>query len=117
MVCAPLANLSKVLLRNLLQLHLICSIHLKKVNHHHQVSPMVKIVQATCSNGELVLSEKLNPELEGKTVQIMIFELSESSETMDSREPKIKEFLAQVKNYSFKIPSDYKFDREEIYNK
>ena len=78
---------------------------------------MVKIVQATYTNGELVLSEKLNPELEGKTVQIMIFEPSESSETMDSRETKIKEFLTRVKNYSFKIPSGYKFNREEIYDR
>jgi hypothetical protein len=78
---------------------------------------MVKIVQATCTNGELVLSEKLNPELEGKTLQIMIFEHSESHETMNSRETKIKEFLAQVNKYSFEIPSDYKFNREEIYDR
>ncbi|NMG17954.1 hypothetical protein [Brasilonema bromeliae] len=78
---------------------------------------MVKIVQATCTNGELVLSEKLNPELEGKTVQIMIFEQSESRETIDSRETKIQEFLARVNKYSFEIPSDYKFNREEIYDR
>ncbi|GAX43200.1 hypothetical protein NIES4075_42120 [Tolypothrix sp. NIES-4075] len=68
---------------------------------------MVKIVQATCTNGELILSEKLNSELEGKTVQIMIFESTESNKTIDSRESKIQHFLERVKNYSFKLPTEY----------
>lgn len=68
---------------------------------------MVKIVQATCTNGELILKEKLNSELEGKTVQIMIFESTESSETIDSGESKIQQFLERVKNYSFKLPTEY----------
>jgi hypothetical protein len=78
---------------------------------------MVKIVQATCTNGELVLSEKLSSELEGKTVQIMIFEKKESSETIDSGETKIQQFLQRVNNYSFQLPTDYKFNREEIYDR
>ncbi|XHR80917.1 MAG: hypothetical protein ACFKPT_22090 [Gloeotrichia echinulata GP01] len=69
---------------------------------------MVKILQATCTNGELVLSEKLSSELEGKTVQIMIFEKKESSETIDSGETKIQQFLEQVNNYSFQLPTDYR---------
>lgn len=76
---------------------------------------MLKIVQATCTNGELVLSEKLSPELEGKTIQILILEASQSTQTIDSGESKIQQFLAQVNNYFFLLPQDYKFNREEIY--
>lgn len=68
---------------------------------------MVKIVQATCTNGELILSEKLNSELEGKTVQIMIFESTEFNKTIDSGESKIQHFLERVKNYYFKLPTEY----------
>ncbi|MBR8840159.1 MAG: hypothetical protein DSM106950_40765 [Stigonema ocellatum SAG 48.90 = DSM 106950] len=77
---------------------------------------MVKILQATCTNGKLILTEKLSPELEGKTLQIMIFEQSESSKTIDSRESKIQPFLERAKNYSFKLPPNYKFNREELYD-
>ncbi|MCC5617532.1 hypothetical protein LC605_21075 [Nostoc sp. CHAB 5836] len=76
---------------------------------------MLKIVQATCTNGELVLSEKLSPELEGKTIQIVILEQSQSTEKIDHAESKIYQFLAKVNNYSFLLPTDYKFNREEIY--
>lgn len=64
---------------------------------------MLKIVQATCTNGELILSEKLSPELEGKTIQIMIFEPSTSTQPLDSQESKVKQFLTQVNKYSFPI--------------
>ncbi len=78
---------------------------------------MVKIVQATCTNGDLILSEKLSPDLEGKTVHIMIFEPRDSSEIKDSKESKTKQFLERAKNYSFKLPSNYKFNREELYDR
>lgn len=80
---------------------------------------MVKIVQATCSNGELILSEKLSPEVEGKTLQIIILDPSETSDTdgIDSRGANIKQFLERVKNYSFKLPPDYKFNREELFER
>ncbi|GAA6619862.1 hypothetical protein [Scytonema sp. NUACC26] len=78
---------------------------------------MVKLVQATYTNGELILREKLDSELEGKILQIMIFESSEFDETIDSSEFKIKRFLERVKNYSFQLPPDYKFNREEIYDR
>ncbi|GEM_PF-2524856 len=55
---------------------------------------MLKVLQATCTNGELVLNEKLSPELEGKTIQIMILDPSESTELIDSKESKVKQFLA-----------------------
>ncbi|MCG6133897.1 MAG: hypothetical protein MET45_04440 [Nostoc sp. LLA-1] len=78
---------------------------------------MLQIIQATCRNGELVLSEKLSSELEGKTIQIMILEPRESTQTIDSEESKIQQFLERVNNYSFPLPLDYKFNREEIYDR
>jgi|694.fasta_scaffold22987_8 hypothetical protein len=78
---------------------------------------MLQIIQATCTNGELILSEKLSSELEGKTIQIMILEPSESTQPIDSQESKIQQFLARVNHYSFPLPSDYKFNREEIYDR
>jgi hypothetical protein len=76
---------------------------------------MLQIIQATCTNGELVLSEKLSSELEGKTIQIMILEPSKSTQIIDSQESKVEQFLARVNNYSFPLPADYEFNREEIY--
>ncbi|MEH1871283.1 hypothetical protein [Nostoc sp.] len=76
---------------------------------------MLKIVQATCTNGELVLSEKLSPELEGKTIQFLILEPSQSTQTIDDGESKIHKFLEKVNNYSFRLPQDYQFNPEEIY--
>lgn len=78
---------------------------------------MLQIIQATYTNGELVLSEKLSSELEGKIIQIMILEPSESTQAIDSEESKIQQFLERVNNYSFPLPPDYKFNREEIYDR
>ncbi len=60
---------------------------------------MLQIIQATCTNGELILSEKLSSELEGKTIQIMIIEPSDSTQLIDSQESKIQKFLGRVNNY------------------
>ena len=76
---------------------------------------MLKIVQATCTNGELVLSEKLSPELEGKTIQIVILEPTQSTQTIDNGESKIHQFLEKVNKYSFRLPQNSQFNREEIY--
>ncbi|MBE9006967.1 hypothetical protein IQ259_18315 [Fortiea sp. LEGE XX443] len=76
---------------------------------------MLQIIKATCTNGELVLSEKLSSELEGKTLQVMIIEPSEPNQ--DYQASKIQQFLARVNNYSFQLPADYKFNRDEIYER
>lgn len=78
---------------------------------------MVQIIQATCTNGELVLCEKLSPELEGKKVEIMIFDSNDSAETIDYKDSKIQQFLEQIKEFSCKLPPDYKFNRSEIYDR
>jgi hypothetical protein len=78
---------------------------------------MVKVWQATCNNGELVLKEKLSPELEGKSLQIIIIESNESNQNIISNEPRLKQFMERVNSYSFQIPSDYKFNRDEMYDR
>ncbi|MEH2257740.1 hypothetical protein [Nostoc sp.] len=40
---------------------------------------------------------------------------AESENHSQEKTLKIEHFLAQVNNYSFLLPSDYKFNREEIY--
>ena len=89
--------------------------YIEKIKFSFSVNFMLKIVQATCTNGELVLSEKLSPELEGKTIQIVILEQTESTQTINDGESQIHHFLEKVNNYSFLLTPDYKFNREEIY--
>ena len=80
---------------------------------------MIKILEAKYINGHFVLSEKLNPDLEGKTLKIMVFETDETEVTQqsESKTTKIHKFIEHVKKYSFKIPDDYKFNRDEIYER
>ena len=83
---------------------------------------MLKILQATCNNGELILNEKLSEELEGKNLQIMIFESITSvgeplESATNSTELQINHFLQAVQKYSFKLEPGYKFNREEIYDR
>lgn len=42
----------------------------------------------------------------------MIIEPSEPNQ--EHQPSKIQQFLAQVNNYSFQLPADYKFNRDEI---
>lgn len=78
---------------------------------------MVQVLQATCNNGELILKEKLSSELEGKSLQVMIIDSSESNQGFSSNESKLEQFLEQVKKYSFRLPEDYKFNRDEMYDR
>ncbi len=78
---------------------------------------MLKILQATCNNGELIFNEKLSEELEGKNFQIMIFDSITSPEQAleslkDSTDFQINRFLQAAQTYSFKLESGYKFSRE-----
>jgi hypothetical protein len=47
----------------------------------------------------------------------MIIEPSEPNQEIDSQASKIEQFLERVNNYSFSLPADYKFNREEIYDR
>ncbi len=56
---------------------------------------MIKILEAKYINGNLVLSEKLNSDLEGKTLKVMVFETDETEVTQqrESKVTKIHRFL------------------------
>jgi hypothetical protein len=80
---------------------------------------MTQIVNATCINGELVLEEKLNPELEGKHLKLRIMEIKDvEEESSEARAERIRQFLERAeKRPVVKLPPDYKFDRDEIYDR
>lgn len=80
---------------------------------------MTKILEATYSNGNLILSEALDPDLEGKKLRVVVLEAQEMVENLSSEErvQRVKDFLAWVKQISFKLPPDYKFNRDELYER
>lgn len=81
---------------------------------------MSKVLQATYHDGNLVLDEKLDPILEGQKVSLILIEnpdsVSGSNSEIDMEERRQK-FLEEAQKYSAKLPEDYKFDREEIYDR
>ena len=80
---------------------------------------MTRILEVTYSNGNLILSQALNPDLEGKKLRVMILETDEGSQTEDAeaaRRAKVKRFLEHAERYSFELPPDYKFNRDELYD-
>lgn len=80
---------------------------------------MSKILQATYHDGNLILDEKLDAALEGKKLRIVVIEnFVESNDQVErSLEPRKQRFLEQLQQHSFKLPKDYKFDREELYDR
>ncbi len=78
---------------------------------------MTQILEATYTNGKLVLSEALNADLEGKTLRVMILDSETETEPAIDRAAKINRFLEHASNHSFNLPPDYQFDREEIYDR
>lgn len=78
---------------------------------------MSQILQAKCVNGELVLDEKLSADLEGKNLKIRIVEVVNEDEDEETRKEKAKRFLEKVDQHSFSLPEDYKFNRDELYDR
>ncbi|MBF2028314.1 MAG: hypothetical protein IGS48_16360 [Oscillatoriales cyanobacterium C42_A2020_001] len=80
---------------------------------------MTRILEATYSNGNLILSEALDPSMEGKTLKVLVMEPQETAKNLDpeQRSQRVKGFLAWAKQFSAKLPPDYKFDRNEIYER
>lgn len=80
---------------------------------------MSKVIRATYHDGNLILDEKLDTALEGKKLRIVVLE--DTSELKDQTEknlePRKQRFLEQLKHHSFKLPEDYRFNREELYNR
>lgn len=71
---------------------------------------MYKVLQATCENGNLVLSEKLGLELEGKQLKVILI-------PADAVESKKEQFFSLVEKHSFVLPEDYQFNREELHGR
>jgi hypothetical protein len=59
---------------------------------------MTRILQATCHNGELVLTEKLDAALERKTLKIMILETPDPAQSIspEHRKSQIAHFLEKA---------------------
>jgi predicted DNA-binding antitoxin AbrB/MazE fold protein len=72
---------------------------------------MHRFVEATYKNGELLLDEKLNMEFEGKKLKLIIFTDEEG------QEQKKENFFNFANRHSFKLPGDYSFNREELYQR
>jgi predicted DNA-binding antitoxin AbrB/MazE fold protein len=69
---------------------------------------MTQIVQATYQNGYLRLNQKLKNVSEGQTLTVMVLETGKTAFNK-------ARFLSFVARYTFKLPADYHFDRDEIY--
>lgn len=85
---------------------------------------MNKVLQATYHDGSLVLDEKLDAALEGKKLTLILVQNSETPEQTDQpivddveRKRRFLEFLEKSKQYSAKLPADYRFDREEAHER
>lgn len=79
---------------------------------------MSTTIQVTCSNGVLIPDRHLSSELEGKNLQIIIleperFETEEKSAVLST----IENFLGSIAQYAFKLPADYKFKRDKLYDR
>lgn len=71
---------------------------------------MQKVLTATYQNGVLILNEKMGQAMEGKTFKVII------REEID-KESRKERFFKHVNKYAFQLPSDYKFNREELYER
>jgi hypothetical protein len=79
---------------------------------------MTQILRATCINGNLVLSEKLSPAMEGKRLKVIVQEATEAEQAEDfTADQKFAAFIDHAKQYSAKLPANYKFNRDELYER
>ncbi|PZV15366.1 MAG: hypothetical protein DCF22_07480 [Leptolyngbya sp.] len=78
---------------------------------------MNKVLQATYHDGNLVLNEKLDTALEGKKLTLILVEAESSSQSELEQKELTRNFLEWAQQYSAQLPPDYKFDREELYDR
>ncbi len=69
---------------------------------------MNRILEATCHQGNLMLEEKLPESMEGKKIKIILVE-------DDNLEKRKANFLKLAAQHSSKLPENYQFNRDEIY--
>jgi hypothetical protein len=80
---------------------------------------MDQVLHATYHNGNLVLDEKLDDALEGQKLTLILVKDSAnlSKNPKNSLETRKQVFLEQLQKQSFRLPEDYKFNREELYER
>jgi len=71
---------------------------------------METILEATYRGGVLVLDRSLGSDEEGKRFKLIVVEEVESA-------AKRERFFQFVKDHSFELPADYRFNRNEIYER
>lgn len=81
--------------------------------------PTNQVLQATYHDGSLVLDERLDAAWEGKKLKIIVLEDAVQTQNRDDvpLEERKQNFLAKFRCYSFKLPTDYQFNREELYER
>jgi predicted DNA-binding antitoxin AbrB/MazE fold protein len=71
---------------------------------------MQTVLEATYRDGVLVPDRSLGAEKEGKKFKLIVLEEKES-------ETKRDQFFQFVRDHSFGLPDDYRFSRDEIYER
>ncbi len=81
--------------------------------------PTNQVLQATYHDGSLVLEEKLDAVWEGKKLKIIVLEDTVQAKGEDDvlLEERKQNFLEKLRRYSFKLPKDYQFNREELHER
>lgn len=67
-------------------------------------------LEATYKDGVLVLDRSLGADKEGKRFRLILVEQEEPSARRER-------FFRHVKNTAFKLPKDYRFNRDEIHER
>ncbi len=71
---------------------------------------MEVFLDAVYKNGTLILNEKLGNENEGKKFKVIIYEQKPAG-------IKKQEFFEFMEKRNFKLPDDYKFDRDNLHER
>lgn len=71
---------------------------------------MQTLLNATYKNGSLILDQRLGIEKEGKKFKVILLE-------RDSGKAKKAKFFEFIEKQDFKLPKDYKFDRDELHER
>jgi hypothetical protein len=71
---------------------------------------MYQILQGTYQDGRLILNKKLDAEMEGKVLQVVVFEAGKIKN-------KKAQFLRFVNSKPIVLPQGYHFNREELYDR
>ena len=77
---------------------------------------MSKVLHAIYHDGNLVLDEKLDAALEGQKITLILVEAKSPPIEIDQSE-RSQNLLEWAQQYSAKLPSDYRFDREEVHER